>query len=112
MPEDQENKQPEWTYERGADYRSVYANNTVFASTAFDFSMIFGEITAVDAAADHITSEQRVKVIMSPLHFKIFASVRAQNVRNYEERFGVIQLRDGGSGGIIADTNAPPKTAP
>jgi hypothetical protein len=100
MPEDQE--QPQWNYVRDAEYRSVYANNTVFASTAFDFAMIFGEITNVDPDKAHITAEQRVKVIMSPLHFKIFASVCIQNVKQYEERFGVIELGEGSSGGVVA----------
>jgi hypothetical protein len=89
---------------RDADFRSIYANNTVFASTAFDFSMIFAEIMEVDAAARHVKAEERVKVVMSPLHFKLFAQVCAQNVKLYEDRFGAIGFPDGGSGGVVANS--------
>ena len=74
-------------------YRSIYANNTAFQSSAFDFAMIFGEIQEAD---DHkVTVEQEVRVIMSPLHAKIFSGVMLTNLKNYEERFGEIKVPDG-----------------
>jgi hypothetical protein len=104
MPaEEQPQQSAQFNYEKDRDFRSVYANNTIFASTAFDFSMTFAEIMEVDPAGAHIKAEQRVKVVMSPLHFKIFAAVCAQNVALYEARFGTIQLPDGGTGGIVAN---------
>lgn len=74
-------------------YRSVYANNTAFQSSAFDFGMIFGEIQEADN--EKVTVEQQVRVIMSPLHAKIFAGVMLQNIKNYEERFGEIKIPEG-----------------
>lgn len=84
----------EWIKDSG--YRSVYSNQTQFASTAFDFSMTFGEITEVREEGAHVQVEQRVRVVMSPLHFKIFVAVGAQNLKGYEERFGPIPMPTGG----------------
>ena len=74
-------------------YRSIYANNTAFQSSAFDFSMIFGEIQ--EANDQKVTVEQGVRIVMSPLHAKIFANVMLQNVKNYEAKFGEIMIPDG-----------------
>ena len=106
MPEekDQSANQPSFQYSKDPDFRSVYTNNAIFASTAFDFSMIFAEIMDVDEAGVRISAEQRVKVVMSPLHFKLFAEVCAQNVKQYEDRFGAIKLPTGEAGGVVADT--------
>jgi uncharacterized protein DUF3467 len=74
-------------------YRSIYANNTSFQSNAFDFAMIFGEIQEADEKK--VTVEQGVRVIMSPLHAKVFSGVMLQNIKNYEDRFGEIKVPDG-----------------
>jgi hypothetical protein len=119
MPEDhnQPESQPEFAYAKDAQFRSVYSNNVIFGSTAFDFSMTFAEIMEVAPDALHVKADERVKVVMSPLHFKIFAAVCAQNVKNYEDRFGPIQLPGGGTGAVVADrnrseTSSEPKTTP
>lgn len=113
MAEQDESKQPAFTYIRDAHFRSVYCNNTNFTSTAFDFNMTFCEIMKVDPTGEHVEAEERVKVVMSPLHFKIFAVVCAQNLKNYEDRFGAIALPGGGSGGVVVP-GAPsqPETQP
>ena len=80
---------------RGSDFRSVYCNQTAFSSTAFDFSMIFGEITEVNQEEKQLTVEQRVRVVMSPLHFKIFTYTCLQNIKNYESAFGKIRAPEG-----------------
>lgn len=108
MPADEQSQQAQFSYVKDKDFRSVYANNTIFASTAFDFSMTFAEIMEVDPAGEHVTAEQRIKVVMSPLHFKIFTVIAAQNVKLYEDRFGTIQLPDGGTGAVVADRKAEP----
>lgn len=91
---------PKFEWIKDSAYRSVYSNQTQFASTAFDFSMTFGEIEAVEAEAARVTVDQRVRVVMSPLHFKIFVMVCAQNLKGYEERFGEITVP---SGSVSAD---------
>jgi hypothetical protein len=78
---------------KSSAYRSIYANNTAFQSSAFDFAMIFGEIQEADDKK--VTVAQEVRVIMSPLHAKIFSGVMLQNLKNYEDRFGEIKVPEG-----------------
>jgi hypothetical protein len=79
--------------ERAADFRSFYANNTAFAMSPFDFNLIFGEI--VGAKDRKMVVEQKVKVIMSPLHAKIFVQVMVENLKQFEATFGEIKLPEG-----------------
>lgn len=86
--------------QRSPDYRSLYANNTKFGVSAFDFSMIFGEI--MEAVEGTLYIEQKVKVVMTPLHAKIFALILDQNIRNFETQFGEIKLPASGVTAIPA----------
>lgn len=106
MPNEGE-QQPNFIYVRDKDFRSVYANNTIFGSTAFDFAMTFAEIMEVDPVKAQIKAEQRVKVVMSPLHFKLFAATCMQNVEQYEKVFGTIQLQDARTGGVVFGARNP-----
>ncbi len=63
--------------------------------------MTFAEIMEVDPVRAQIKAEQRVKVVMSPLHFKLFAATCLQNVEQYEKVFGTIQLQDGRTGAVV-----------
>lgn len=95
---------------RAADFRSIYTNHTAFNTSAFDFAMTFGEIQ--DAGAGQLFVEQKVRVVMSPLHAKIFAAIVTNNVRNYENHFGEIkvpqpQQNEGFRDGVKGD-EAPP----
>lgn len=75
---------------RASDFRSIYTNHTAFNTSAFDFVMIFGEI--LDSGAGNLYVEQKVRIVMSPLHAKIFAAIFMNNVRNYEAQFGEIKI--------------------
>jgi hypothetical protein len=72
------------------DYRTYYTNNTAFALTAFDINLIFGQMIGIEDGKAVI--EQGLKVIMSPLHAKIFLSVLGENLKQFEDRFGEIKL--------------------
>lgn len=102
----------DFSYRVDENYRSVYSNQAMISSTVFDFAMTFGDIVSVttdlSGSAASATVEQRVRVIMSPLHFKIFAVTCLQNVKNYEERFGKINM-PGGEDLEKAVTMAPAK---
>lgn len=84
--------EPKFIYVRDPGLKTVYANNTVFGFTAFDFSMMFGEIVSGNAESNELTAEQRVRVVMSPLHFKLFALTCMKQLDNYEQRFGEVKL--------------------
>ena len=76
---------------KSPDYRTFYSNQVQFATTAFDFALIFGQIEEVTADGARATIEQHARIVMSPLQFKLFTIVCAQNIKNYESRFGKIQ---------------------
>ena len=75
---------------RSPQFLSVYSNHTAFNTSAFDFGMTFGEITPDEKG--QLGIEQKVRVVMSPLHAKIFAAIVMNNVRNYEAQFGEIKV--------------------
>jgi hypothetical protein len=73
---------------RSANYKTFYANNTKFGISPFDFSFIFGEIG--ESVEGQVFVDQQVKVIMTPLHAKLFLALLAKNVQNFEQQFGKI----------------------
>jgi hypothetical protein len=78
---------------RSPDYRSIYVNNVKFGITAFEFSIIFAEIAETPEAQLYI--DQKAKIIMSPVHAKLFADVLLANIKNFEAQFGEIKLPPG-----------------
>jgi hypothetical protein len=77
-------------FKKAADFRSVYANNGNFSVTAFDFAIDFGQVVAVENGTPVV--EQNIRVLMSPLHAKVFAIFLMQNVASYEKKFGELVL--------------------
>ncbi len=88
---------------RSPDYKSIYANNTGFAMTAFDLSMVFGEMIGFENGLPVI--EQLVKITVSPLHAKIILGVLAKNLTGYEKQFGEIKVPDGENAVVVSDRN-------
>lgn len=75
---------------RSVDFVSVYANNAAFMLSFFDFSMTLGEVVSVEDGVG--TVEQKVRVVMSLAHAKLFATLLVSQIQQYEQRFGVIAL--------------------
>jgi hypothetical protein len=69
---------------------SIYANSAEINVTTWDFRFKFGEIEEV--RPDSVSVAERVRVVMSPQHAKIFSRVLAENVQKYENAFGEIVL--------------------
>ena len=106
----QEIPQTNYTYVKTPDFRSIYSNNVVFTAALFDFSMIFGEVIEkeqISQTTGNVTVEQKVKIIMSPLHAKLFLQVAARQLRAYEQRFGEIKSP---AGMFATENTSPPKT--
>lgn len=79
--------------QRSPDFISLYVNNAKFATNAFEFGVYFGEIS--EDTAGELFVEQKAKILMSPLHAKIFAVMFLQNVKNFEAKFGEIKIPAG-----------------
>jgi hypothetical protein len=75
---------------RSPDFRTIYANNTKFGASPFEFSLIFGEIG--ENVEGQIYIDQKVRVLLAPVHAKLFLIVLAQNVASFEAQFGEIKI--------------------
>ena len=69
---------------------SIYANHAEINVSSWDFRFKFGEIETV--ADGKVIVEERVRVVMSPHHTKVFLKVLQDNVAKWEARFGEIDL--------------------
>jgi hypothetical protein len=85
------------TVRRSPDFRTIYSNNSGFGINPFDFSFTLNEVTQDEKGEPFI--EQKIRVIMPPLHAKLFALLLRQNLKNYENQFGEIKI----PGSIIAE---------
>jgi len=76
------------------DFKVVYSNNAAFGMTLFDISATFGELIDVDTSTGKPVAvvNQQVRVIMSPIQAKVFASVFASQIQRYERQFGPIHI--------------------
>jgi len=95
---------------KGPNYRSVYSNQSAFGSTAFDFNITFGEFVGANPATKEVTVEQQVRVVMSPLHFKIFVATCIQQLKLFEENLGPIPVPGGAE--AIAQVGGKPVPIP
>jgi hypothetical protein len=77
-------------FTKSEDFKSIYSNNVQFTFSPWDVIFVFGENQSLK---DNILLvEQKMKVVMSPQHAKVFAQVLAEQVAKYEQTFGTIQI--------------------
>ena len=74
---------------RADNFIKVYANSAQIETSVWDFKIIFGEIAKVGSK---LAIEQSVAVSMSPQHVKALLGVLGSNLREYEKRFGKINV--------------------
>ena len=78
---------------RGPEFRTIYSNNSGFSINPFDFAFTLNEVTQNEKG--EIFVDQKARVVMSPLHAKVFTIVLAQNLKNFESQFGEIVIPEG-----------------
>jgi hypothetical protein len=76
---------------KAADFRSIYANNAVFEVSVFDIRITFGE-SSKGSSDEPMEVEQKVSILMSPQHAKLFAQLLLSNVEGYEKQIAPIAL--------------------
>jgi len=87
-----ENKREE-NYQKSPDFFTTYSNSVRMTVGLWDFKFAFGEVENADA--NEIRVNEKLGVIMSPQHAKMFLQVFERNVKRYEEQFGEIKLPAG-----------------
>jgi flagellar protein FlaG len=72
------------------DYRQSYANSVQVRVSAWDFQLTFG--LASSESPDELTINNRETVFLSPQQAKAFWNVLGQNLAQYEQAFGALNL--------------------
>lgn len=81
---------PTFQLSQTADYRDNYSNSVQVRVSVWDFFLTFGTARQESAEAVNVTNFQGI--YLSPQQAKALLNVLAQNVKQYEETFGVLQL--------------------
>jgi|SRR5580700_1357584 hypothetical protein len=83
-------KQPEMNLVQTADYRESYANSVQVRVSVWDFQLTFG--LASSESPDQVTIRNHQAIFLSPQQAKALLNVLGQNVSQYEQAFGTLNL--------------------
>jgi hypothetical protein len=84
------NAQPQITVTQAPEYRETYANSVQVRVSVWDFQLVFG--TASSDSPDKVTIKNQGAVFLSPQQAKALWNVLGQNVAQYEQAFGQLNL--------------------
>src|SRR5579863_5232174 len=83
-------QQPQFTLTQAPDYRESYANSVQVRVSVWDFQLVFG--LASSESPDKVTIHNHQAVYLSPQQAKALWNVLGQNVAQYEQAFGTLNL--------------------
>lgn len=86
-PTPQPQKPKQLKLELPNDLKAVYANLAFIANTPAELVLDFAQVLPRTPRARIVS-----RVILSPMHAKLLLQALSQNVRNYEQQFGEIQI--------------------
>ena len=72
------------------DYRESYANSVQVRVSVWDFSLVFG--LASSDSPDQVTIRNHQAIFLSPQQAKALWNVLGQNLSQYEQAFGTLNL--------------------
>jgi Protein of unknown function (DUF3467) len=73
-----------------ADYRESYANSVQVRVSVWDFQLVFG--LASSDSPDQVTIKNHQAIYLSPQQAKALCNVLGQNIAQYEQAFGTLNL--------------------
>jgi hypothetical protein len=76
------------------DFKNIYANFVQAQFSAFDFSLMIGEMMGPGSDGKTMI-QQKVRVVMSPMEIKIMLTLLTKGVQQYEKQFGEISVHPG-----------------
>lgn len=82
--------QPQITVEQSEDYRENYANSVQVRVSVWDFQLVFG--LASSETPDQFTIRNHQGTFLSPQQAKALFNLLGQNLAQYEQAFGEINL--------------------
>jgi hypothetical protein len=76
------------------DYREIYANSVQVRVSVWDFQLVFG--LAASETPDQVNIRNQAAIFLSPQQAKALWNVLGQNVAQYEQAFGTLNLEPQG----------------
>ncbi|MGA9673335.1 MAG: DUF3467 domain-containing protein [Terracidiphilus sp.] len=83
-------QQPEVKLAQTPDYRETYANSVQVRVSVWDFQLVFG--LASSESPEQVTIRNHQAVFLSPQQAKALWNVLGQNLSQYEQAFGTLNL--------------------
>jgi hypothetical protein len=83
-------QQPQMNLVQTPDYRESYANSVHIRVSVWDFQLVFG--LASSDTPDQITIRNQNAVFLSPQQAKALWNMLGQNLAQYEQAFGTLNL--------------------
>jgi flagellar protein FlaG len=77
------------------DYREIYANSVQVRMSVWDIQLVFG--TAASEAPEELTIRNQQAIFLSPQQAKALWNVLGQNLAQYEQAFGTLNLEPKGA---------------
>ena len=82
--------QPQLNLAQAPDYRETYANSVQVRVSVWDFQLVFG--LATSESPDQVTIRNHQAIFLSPQQAKALWNVLGQNLAQYEQAFGTLNL--------------------
>ena len=79
---------------QGDGYRETYANSVHVKVSVWDFQLVFG--TASSESPEQVTITNHSAIFLSPQQAKAMWNVLGQNLAQYEQAFGTLNLEPQG----------------
>jgi hypothetical protein len=89
-------QQPQLNLVQTPDYRETYANSVQVRVSVWDFQLTFG--LASSEAPDNVTIRNSQAIFLSPQQAKALWNILGQNLAQYEQAFGKLNLEPQGPG--------------
>jgi flagellar protein FlaG len=83
-------QQPQLNLSQTADYRESYANSVQVRVSVWDFQLIFG--LASSESPDQVNIRNHQAIFLSPQQAKALWNILGQNLAQYEQAFGELNL--------------------
>ncbi|MDR3774937.1 MAG: DUF3467 domain-containing protein [Terracidiphilus sp.] len=89
-------QQPQVNVTQTPDYRESYANSVQVRVSVWDFQLVFG--LALSESPEQVTVRNNQLIYLSPQQAKALWNVLGQNLAQYEQAFGTLNLEPHGHG--------------
>ena len=83
-------QQPHLNLAQTPDFRETYANSVQVRVSVWDFQLVFG--LAASESPEQVTIRNHSAIFLSPQQAKALWNVLGQNVAQYEQAFGTLNL--------------------